>query len=328
MRRKTWPGGAAWLLGAGLLGLGCGGLEDREDGDVIQLGSENNYRATGSLSLPTVETAPGTDLDICWTNVTTDLQCHPVSPVADLDNVGLVRFLHLTQDQVQAKLLAGELKQSEVAGYVDFRTDHSVTCARLSQLSFFGTPLDVAAEYQESSDETYLLLLTQGTLPGVGARVMMFLKPTATSTNTRVDAPSGCGLLGFSADLTSLTPVVVPAAGPWTVDWRNVDTDGQGNPVSYPAIQKLLIGFYQGLTVPDLERQFFDIEILATSLWELPLSGGRTAELSRATERRTGAAFTGFGRTDGVWMLGLFCSTCQSPAPIVLTILAPEQGDP
>jgi hypothetical protein len=29
-----------------------------------------------------------------------------------------------------------------------------------------------------------------------------------------------------------------------------------------------------------------------------------------------------------VWLLGLTCSTCQNPAPIVLTILDPGAGTP
>ena len=67
------------------------------------------------------------------------------------------------------------------------------TCTKLSELSFFGTVIDVPSEYIESADYTYLLLFAKGTTPGQGARTMMFLNPTAASTNTAVDAPTGCG---------------------------------------------------------------------------------------------------------------------------------------
>jgi hypothetical protein len=301
---------------------GCGSSADGTGGPIL-LGDANNYLSTSSLSLPTVETAPAADLDICWTNVTTDIQCHPVAPQTELDNVGFLRFLHLSEAEVEHKLVSGELTQSQVDGYVEHRTDHATTCTKLSQFSFFGTAIDIAAQYVESADETYLLVFTHGTQAGVGARTMTFVKPTAGSTNTRVDAAAGCGLLDFTVDLTTPKHVAVPAQGPWTVDWRNVTRNGQGAPVVYATIDRLLVGFYQGMTAADLQTKFFDIETLATLLWELPLTGGRSAELGQAVERTTGAAFAGWARTDGVWMLALLCSTCQNPSPVVLTILEP-----
>ena len=39
---------------------------------------------------------PAADADICWSNVVDDLQCHPVSATADLDNVSLLRVAHLS----------------------------------------------------------------------------------------------------------------------------------------------------------------------------------------------------------------------------------------
>ena len=94
----------------------------------ILLQRRNNYTATGSLAIPTVETAPATDLDICWTNVVDDFQCHPVAPMADLDTMSLLRLLHLTEEQVEERLSTGELSQSEVNGYLEYRTNQTSTC--------------------------------------------------------------------------------------------------------------------------------------------------------------------------------------------------------
>lgn len=290
----------------------------------IVLSDANNYHSTSSLTLPTIETVSGTDFEICWGGLTKDLQCHDVAPQPDVDNVALLRFLHLTEEQVEAKLTAGQLPQSAVDGYLELHTDHNSTCARLSQLSFFTTPIMVDKEYVESADQTYMFVFTKGTKPGIGARAMTFVKPSAASVNTKVEAPSGCGLLDFTADLSSLTKVAVPAAAPWVVDWRAVTKDGQGNPIVAESIDGVLLGFYEGLSVADLQAQIFEIERVATNLYELPLTGGRTADLSKAKDRATGAAFTGFQRSaPGVWMLGLMCSTCQNPAPVVMTILEP-----
>ena len=325
MRRNTGLV-ALSLLGAASPLTGCGGGTTGPTGNIL-LQDMHNYSATGNLSIPTIETAPATDLDVCWTGIINDLQCHPVAPAADLDNVSLLRFIHLSEEQVEQRLSAGELAQSEVDGYVEYATNHTDTCMKLSQLSFFGTKIDLQQEYVESTDRTYMLLFAKGTRPGVGARAMVFVKPTAASVNTRVDAPTGCGSLEFSADLSTATRLGMPPAAPWVIDWRNVTKDGQGNPIEYQSIDGVMIGFYEGQTVAEIQANIFDLELRATTLWEIKLKGGRTADLSTATERGTGAAFPGFaGATTGVWMLALTCSTCQNPAPVVLTILDTGAG--
>lgn len=277
-----------------------------------------------SLSIPVVETAVG-DLDICWKNAAKDLQCHDVDPAADLDNVSLLRFLHLSEVEVEQKLTSGQLSQSQVDGYLDFQTDHDSMCTKLSTLSFFGTKIDVADEYVESSERKYMLIFSKGTTPGVGARTMTFIKPTEGSTNTVVDAPEGCGMLDYQANLEDATPVTV-AAKPPVVDWQDMTLDGQRNAIAYQSIDRLMLGFFQDASVEQLQDQIFDIEQIATSLWELPLTGGRKADLAFAEERTTRELFTGFDRTDGVWLLALLCSTCQNPQPVVLAVLEPSGG--
>jgi hypothetical protein len=287
----------------------------------------NNYSTDSSLTIPVVETAVG-DLDICWTDAVKDLQCHDMDPVADVDNVSLLRFSQLSEAEVEEKLTSGQLSQSQVDGYLDFHTDHASTCTKLSALSLFGTEIDVSSEYVESSTRKYMLIFSKGTTPGVGARTMTFVTPTETSTNTEVTAPDGCGLLDFKADLSSASPLAVPAEPPWVVDWQAVTLDGQGNTLAYQSIDRLMLGFFKDATVAELEDKIFDIEQIATSLWEISLTGGRKADLSYATERTTGDTFSGFDQKDGVWLLALLCSTCQNPQPVVLSVLDVDAGQP
>jgi hypothetical protein len=320
---------SAAALYAAALCLACGGEDGASNEGAIVLTDAQNYNLASSLSIPAIETASGADLDICWSGLVSDLQCHSLEPVPDLDNLALLRFLHLSHDAVEARLTSGQLAQSEIDGYLEYRTDHASTCAKLSSMSFFGTPIQIAEEYRESTEHSYMLLLSEGTTPGVGARGMIFVTPTSSSTNTRVDVPSGCGLLDVSADLASAEPVGIPAQGPWSIDWRNLSRDGQGNPIVFESIDSVLIGFYAGMTVAELESDILDLELNATTLWELPLTGGRTADLSRARQRDGGAAFPGFTSSEpGVWVMGLMCSTCQNPAPVVLTVLEPGAGAP
>jgi hypothetical protein len=304
--------------------VGCGGGEEEAPAGSILLSDAQNYRLETQLSIPTIDTASGTDLDICWPSVSSDLQCHPVEPQADLDTLALLRFLNLSEDQVEARLTSGELSMSEVDGYLEYRADHASTCAKLSSMSFFGSQIEIQEEYVESTARTYMLLVAEGTTPGRGARAMTFVRPTSSSTNTRVDVPTGCGLLEASADLASADRVSLPVDGPWVVDWRGLTLDGQGNAIAFDSISSVLLGFYAGRTVADLEAQILDLELIATSLWEVQLAGGRTADLSQARARDGGAAFPGFARAEpGVWVMGLMCAGCQNPAPVVLSILEP-----
>jgi hypothetical protein len=302
----------------------CSDADDPSDAAIV-IHDENNYQSSARLSLPAVETSSAVDLDICWGEVGSDLLCHDVEPQADLDNVALLRFLRLSERDVEQRLTAGELLQSAVDGYLAYSTDHESTCTTLSAMSFFGTQIDVEQEYAESGDHIYMLLLAEGTVPGVGAKTMMFLRPREDSGNTRVEAQPGCGLLDFSADLASAEPVAVSARGPWVVDWRNVTRDGQANDIVSARIDAALIGFYEGMTVSDLEEQIMDLELVATEMWEMELTSRNRADLSTAQSRQDGAAFSGFERdSDGLWLFGLLCSTCQNPAPVVLSVFEPR----
>jgi hypothetical protein len=322
-----WP---LWLATSLLAceSTGAGDDPDRGTRGNVLLRDEHNYQTTSALSVPTIETAAETDLDICWTDVTSDLQCHDVAPQEDIDNVALLRFLHLSEEQVEQRLTEGQLAMSEVDGYLEYNTEHDATCAKLSSMSFFGTPIEIEEEYRESDDHRYMLLFAAGTTPGVGARSMTFVKPTSTSTNTMVMAEPSCGFLDFSADLSAVEPVSIPIDGPWVIDWRDLTLDSQGNEIVFESIDSVLVGFYQDMTPEQLQAEIFDLELLATELYRVTLKGGRTADLERARAVDGGAAFAGFERdAEGTWLLGLMCSACQNPAPVLLAILEPVAGD-
>lgn len=324
MIRRCVSSASAVLL---FVAAGCedtGAEKKNQPTPTVFLSDANNYRAMGTLAIPTIETASGADLDICWPELETDLRCHAVAAAEEIDSLALVRLL-LTEEEVEGRLAGPGILMSEVAGYLSYQPADGVTCAKLSDLTLFGSPVDLREEYVERADMTYMLLFATGTQIGVGGRTMAFLKPTASSANTAVDAPAGCGLLDFSADLGVLSPLPLPQQGPWVLGWQGVTKDGQGNAASLAKIDGLVLGFYEGQTVQQVQSKILDIEIIATNLWDLTLRQGSTAaDLSKAKERSSGAPFAGFQRSaPGTWLLGLTCSTCQNPAPVVLTVLAP-----
>jgi len=163
--------------------------------------------------------------------------------------------------------------------------------------------------------------IKQGTLS------IKFLEPGAGPTPTPVQSPDGCGQLQYSVELETLTPVNVPATGPWPIDWRGLTRAGDGSPVLHNSIDRLMLAFYPGRTLQDLETNIFDLEELeGAKYWDIPLVRERNTDLSLAKDA-AGAAFPGFtaaaGGATGTWMLALMCGTCGSPAPIMLTVLNP-----
>jgi hypothetical protein len=304
--------------------VGCSSSDDEAASGNLKLADSQNYSSTVVLNLPTIETA-ATDVDICFTDVTEDLQCHAVAPQTDILNVSLVRFQNLPQSEILAQLASGKLSTNDVDGYFAVEPDHSGTCVKLSAMDSFGPLIDLASEFVADDQFSYVILASTKTAPGVGTKSMTFVHPTATSTETTVNLPNGCGILDYSADLSNVAHLPVSSGGPWVLDFKDIDHDSQGVEIGVADVDSVLIGFYAGLTVTDIQNQMLDLEQIATQLWEVPVSPGEfTADLAKATERGGTAPFAGFDRAEeGTWLVGLMCSVCQSPAPIALAILEP-----
>jgi len=317
------------------------GCSSEEGGDGAPLGGakitdEHNYSSTSTLMPKEIRTASATDLDISWDALTTDMQCHEMSPTTDIGKVALLRFRGLTKEDAAALLTAGELEMSDIDGYIQFETEGDKTSCKLSDLSNLGTPVDITQEYKESENQIYMLLWATGERPGTGARTMVFLRPVEGEVATEVHAEPGCdpdtkeGILTFSA---TLPPPLEIAEDSTIVDWRGVTVDGLGNPIYANAIDRILVAFYEDTTPEQLEEQIFDIELIATDIWEIrDFGGGRRADLAAARHREDddtqGDFFDGFaGHGEGTWLLGLMCSTCQNPAPMVLSVLKPVAAE-
>jgi hypothetical protein len=88
------------------------------------------------------------------------------------------------------------------------------------------------------------------------------------------------------------------------------------------------LAFYEGLTLEELEERIFDLELIYTRFWEIELEAGKQADLGDAVDRDDGTVFAGFESAQaGTWLLALTCSTCQHPAPILLTVVEPLEAE-
>jgi hypothetical protein len=335
--------------------VGCGSSEDPKPDDggnplpeAVLIEQINNYTSMTTLRPPVIDTAPGANLEICWTDLTIDMQCHEMDPSADIGQVTFLRFdvdsLELEEGQdpkeaVADRLTSGELQMNDLDGITHLDTSEldppGATCAVLDDLTNFGTPVDYADEYTENPEKIYVMVWGSGTEPGVNTRAIAFLNPTSSSLNVEVTAnldvscnEEGEGILTFTAAFQ--TPVAVPA-GETLFDWRNVELDGLLNELNSGNINRILLAHYESLTPDDLETRVFDLEDLADDLWENPdFKGGVTYNLlnlkRRDTTGVTDETFEGFDAypEGGTWLLGHQCTFCQNPAPLILTVLEPE----
>ena len=316
--------GSALLLG--LLGACTGYVYDTANpeapraGRTVTLGDANNFRYSGIISLPEIPIAPHTDVTFDWSALSMDMQCHGVDPVADIDNISVMVFPHLTVPEVEDGLTYDTLQQVDLGLYIE-QLAEAQTSMPLSALTFYGTDPKIL-KFTRDGSGTWLVLLTSGTQLAVGTRALAFFTPTDGETNTEVPIGDSCDVLDFDADLESLTRVPVNVEGPWPVSWLEVTQNGQGSPFNAGKIDRIMLARYADLERADLQARFLDLELIADDMWIQDLPGGAAAELSELTHTRTGAPFSGF-TTDGTWLLALRCTTCPNPAPLFLTALHP-----
>lgn len=318
---RSPAGGAdsAGSTGSGDDGLVDGGGETSLSGDLV-LQDTHNYSFSGVLDGPSFEMKEYQDFTLSWAGLEQDLQCHDLDPVADIDNVALMVFKRLSEEEVEAGLSADSLEQVDLAVYLSFEPGDA-TEVKLSDVSFFGTDPAIEEEFAEGSG-TWMFVFTTGTDIGVGSRMIAFVHPSADpDAGTAASLTDGCSVLDASADLSSLTSVPVPAAGPWTVDWTAVTQTGIGTPFQPLDVTEVMVARYEQ-DLATLEAHFLDLELLAAELYTMPHPGGRTADLSGLSRVDDGSPFPGFD-ADGTWLLALRCRTCANPAPLFLTVLEP-----
>lgn len=313
------------------------------EGATIVLTPANNYAAVADFNIPSVDT-PVADLTFTWDAVTSNVLCESINPATEVGGVWLIRVKGKDQAAVTESIESFSLSSFvDVAIGVE-TAGRTGTQAQLTEMTLTnGDPITVSEFYIPSSPDalyTYMLLFTEGTQIEQDAISMKFLNPVGTGEPIVAGEP-GCDanaqppLLQYTPTLGP--PVVVPAAGPWIVDWFGVKNDSQGKPVSYPKLSRLMLAFHEGKDASDfsVQENFFKLETEATLLYELVLGMGMgtSADLSQALliqNLKDPAAvpntpFSGFETgSEGVWLMAVMCDSCSNPSPVILSVLQPS----
>ena len=107
----------------------CAGSLDCKSkcGDTLDLTNADNYSYGGTVDIPVIETAAGVNIEVCFDQLTDDMQCHDTNPAVDIVNVGFTRVPDLTPQEINERIANDTLRQEDTTGYVDVRTD-GATC--------------------------------------------------------------------------------------------------------------------------------------------------------------------------------------------------------
>lgn len=339
---------SAFCLAALLFGsqLGCGG-EASDDGGAGSGGSQpsgsgqivatedNNYAFVSTLTLDEIAVAPRTELTFDWSAVTTDFVGHDLRPNEDVVMMAVIIW-KLSAEELAIKLNADELKQSDFEGIAMFYNDDAMaTSAQLFDLTEFGVEIDqsILLDYLDPSKidpatHAYTAMASSAKDPGKQTRMIQAFRPDPAATNTVVTLRPDSAELDYEVDLTSLTPVEVPAGDPnLTIDWSQIAKNALGGDFDPTAIYEVMVGKFSQ-SVEELETRFLDLDLIAaeSDLYRGDVTSGSSFSLAE-TETESGAGFPGIDDS-GTWLLGLICGDCTNPAPWYLTVLVPAGEAP
>lgn len=316
-----------WLVAALLVACGDKGKDSGELSPDLKMGDENSYAYTGEMTIGSVAVAAQVDASVDWCALTTDIRGRPVVPEL-IDRVLMVEIA-ATPDEVVHMIETNTLSQEDTVSQFFFMNEEAARCtANLSEFEIIGNSFRV--DDFVPSENTWLMTVTYYEA-GVFDFVMpQFVVPSAGEPNDVVGFLDSTSSLAFDADLHSLEPMRTSADfDAWTFDWSAVTKDVYGNPYDDEVGNRVLVGHVPFDDIADLEAVFLRLDDEADALYRLdqvdgvPVVMGETdADLMLATDA-SGAAFPGF-TTDGIWLVGVECSTCTSPAPLLLGVVEVE----
>jgi hypothetical protein len=319
--------------GAGTDRSCSGSATTDEDGElVVVLEDRHDYSFTSSLEIETVPVRAASDLTFDWSGVTRDMLDHPFDPLASVDMIELMVWRYAADDLIR-DIGSDSLDTSNLVALGQLPTQNARDAASLLEIrSPSGGTLEpeVLLEYVDPNvyppeDHTYLVMVAEGTAFGHGTKMIALFDPDPEEENTEIHLDDDSTILHYTADLTSLDRVILPAGTTDVVlDWNDdevLTTTAMGQPWFPTRITDVQIAHFQTWTPDDLQGKFLDLETVADELYTIHLSAGQSVNLSRLSDA-DGAPFAGID-AEGTWIAALKCGSCTNPAPLFLTILEP-----
>jgi hypothetical protein len=302
---------------------------------TIVAAEANDYGFKSSIMLHPVKVKPMSDLMFDWSGVTTDFLTHPVDPVKDLTTI-FVLLVNLPVANLETQLDNDTFVTSsvQITPPPQLAPTGQTSASLYEDFTSGGETINEtkAAPYLDPTmwtpaNSTFAVAAETGPNLGIDIRMLQSFELDPSSTNTKVTLTNSSTTLTYHADLHSLHPTGVPAAtAALTLDWSQIQKNALGNDFGNTAttpttsITSAIVGHYTQ-SPSQLEGQFLDLQTIAQELYTADVPFGNTLDFTTLMDS-SGNPFTGV-TSDGTWLVGLICGTCQNPAPWYLTVLTP-----
>jgi hypothetical protein len=328
-----------------LFALACGSSNSGPQAEVcvganIKATAASNYTFTSDMKLPPVTVKSMSNLTFDWSGVTHDFKGHPLSATQEVNTVSVMMWT-LPLEQLQSELNADVLQQSDlvVVPPPSLNPAAGVTSAMLYDFTLNGSAV-TTEEFNRyfdpvaypSSRNSFMVALATGTTIGEGFRMLQSFEIDPTSSATTIHITNDSTQLTYSANLHSLAITGVPAATPGLMlDWSDLvsadppdpkmpKNNALGNEFKDLHVTDAIVGHYTQ-TPAELEKQFLDLDLIATDLYRAKIESGTVLDFTTLMDK-DGKPFPGV-TSDGTWLVGLTCGVCRNPAPWYMTILKP-----
>lgn len=305
-------GTGLWGLAAVAAGAGC---SDRAARHLV-VDQANNYAYTGDLSLARVEVEAGTDATMDWSALIEDVRGRAVEPT-EIDQISFVKF-RVPVDDVEGLLATNELGQEDAGVDVFTYTNDGTGTCTLSELSRGSDVYQPEVDLVEDPEGTWVASVMN--LPDGRQDILssvIVIPRVGAGTDTVAIRPDSLSL-DVDVDLHSAPRVETVDGGgrDYVVTWSDVTTDVFGHPLDPLLADQLWIARFADTDLGALEDGFLSLDERADAVFRYDVYA--VTEIDLGITDPLDGAFDGF-TTEGTWLLGLVCTRCANPVPLVLT---------
>lgn len=286
------------------------------DSAEIALSDDQNYLFESTLSALSEPVPSGGDSVVDWSGLTSDLLGVEMDPVNDVNQLSIIRFPRLSQEEVLDGINNDTLKQSDLSGYVEHEPQNQDLSAYFSEFEIQGT--NVVPEEDILIDMgTFVIIANTG---NTQTRMLQFFEPQSSAPETSVRLLPDSSNIDYTIDIQAGDDIIPDAAERYLLSWDQLTINGAGNELALNQIDTLMVGAFSR-SIDDIERDFLGIEQLADLIYVENVSGVLSYDLSKMSDAN-GGQFGGF-LEDYLWIIALRCSLCVNPAPPFLGVVKP-----
>jgi hypothetical protein len=300
---------AACASGGGGGGCGGGGAAD------LVFEDENNYAFSSDFETTQLEEIEAqADAVVDWSAMTTDIRGRPLDP-STVEQISLLN-IKFPPEEVFRMIAENEIGQEDAQDIYLFVNSDDATTANLSDFEITDIPMELSLLI-EDTQQTWLMSLMNVPDGRNDILATAVITPKAGSTDHEITFTDGISeLTNLVVDISGAVPLTTSEGkAPYSMDWSGVTVDTFGHEFDSLLADELIIGHYSG-DVASVEGNFLQLDTIADELYRLDVFGV-TGESLMEAEDASGNKFEGF-TADGTWLVGIICSGCATPVPLIL----------